>query len=171
MLIAMFFAWQRRGKAASVQAETWWPGLALVAGISAIWTISSLINVQVIEQFAAIAIISAIFVTLYGPQRTRVFALPLVFLFFAVPFGQGLVPVFMEWTADFTVGALRLFGIPVLREGLYFSTSSGSFYVAEACSGVVHSCGNRDADYCQWHPCFRDCTDRPLQQYAIGRRS
>ncbi len=135
-LIALFFAWQRRGKAASVQAKIWWPGLALVAGVSAIWAISSLINVQVVEQFAAIAVISAIFVTLYGPQRTRALALPLAYLLFAVPFGQGLVPVFMEWTADFTVGALQLFGIPVIREGLYFSTSNGNFYVAEACSGV-----------------------------------
>jgi EpsI family protein len=42
----------------------------------------------------------------------------------------------MEWTADFTVGALQLFGIPVLRDGLYFSTPNGNFYVAEACSGV-----------------------------------
>ena len=135
-LISLFFAWQRRAKAATVPAQAWWPGLALVAGVSATWTVSSLINVQVIEQLAAIAIFSAIFVTLYGLERTRVFALPLAFLFFAVPFGQGLVPVFMEWTADFTVGALRLFGIPVLREGLYFSTPSGNFYVAEACSGV-----------------------------------
>ena len=44
-------------------------------------------------------------------------AFPLAFLFFAVPFGEFLMPQLMEWTADFTVMALRLTGIPVYREG------------------------------------------------------
>ena len=38
---------------------------------------------------------------------------PLGFLFFAVPFGDFLLPVLMQWTADFTVLALRATGIPV----------------------------------------------------------
>jgi exosortase A len=135
-LIAIFFAWQRRARAAMVHAKVWWPGLALITGISIIWTISALVNVRVIEQFAAVAVIPAIIVTLYGPALTRVFTLPLAYLFFAVPFGQGLVPIFMEWTADFTVGALQIFGIPVLREGLHFSTANGNFNIVEACSGV-----------------------------------
>jgi EpsI family protein len=42
----------------------------------------------------------------------------------------------MEWTANFTVLALRLTGIPVYREGLQFVIPSGSWSVVEACSGV-----------------------------------
>jgi EpsI family protein len=61
---------------------------------------------------------------------------PLFFLFFAVPMGEDLVPIMMEFTADFTVGALKLTGIPVYREGLWFSLPSGNWSVVEACSGV-----------------------------------
>jgi EpsI family protein len=42
----------------------------------------------------------------------------------------------MEFTATFTVWAVNLTGIPVLREGLYFFIPSGVFEVARACSGI-----------------------------------
>jgi EpsI family protein len=42
----------------------------------------------------------------------------------------------MDLTASFTVAALRLTGIPVLREGMFFSIPSGDFEVAKACSGI-----------------------------------
>ncbi|MCX8006462.1 MAG: exosortase, partial [Burkholderiaceae bacterium] len=40
------------------------------------------------------------------------------------------------WTADFTVLALKLTGIPVYREGNYFMIPSGQWSVVEACSGL-----------------------------------
>ena len=61
---------------------------------------------------------------------------PLLFLFFAVPLGEFMREPMMLWTADFTVAALRLSGIPVYREGLQFVIPSGSWSVVEACSGV-----------------------------------
>ena len=42
----------------------------------------------------------------------------------------------MEWTATFTVVALKASGIPVYREGLHFVIPSGNWSVVEACSGV-----------------------------------
>jgi exosortase/archaeosortase family protein len=46
------------------------------------------------------------------------------------------MPQLMEWTADFTVLALRLTGIPVYREGQNFNIPTGNWSVVEACSGV-----------------------------------
>lgn len=46
------------------------------------------------------------------------------------------MPQLMDWTADFTVHALMLTGVPVVREGLHFTIPSGSWSVVEACSGV-----------------------------------
>ena len=61
---------------------------------------------------------------------------PLLFLFFAVPFGEALVPKLMDWTADFTVAAVKLSGVPVYREGTHFVIPSGQWSVIEACSGI-----------------------------------
>lgn len=135
-LIAAFFAWQRRGVARDRSADVWWLGLVCVAALSGLWAIATLINVQVIAQLASVAIVSAIVLSMAGPTQALVFALPLGYLLFAVPFGEGIVPLLMVWTADFTVGALDFVGIPVVRDGLFFSIPSGNFEVAKACSGV-----------------------------------
>jgi EpsI family protein len=42
----------------------------------------------------------------------------------------------IEWTADFTVAALRLSGVPVWREGMTLQIPTGSWSVVEACSGL-----------------------------------
>jgi len=47
-----------------------------------------------------------------------------------------MVPTLIDWTADFTIGALRLSGVPVYREGNHFIIPSGWWSVVEACSGV-----------------------------------
>jgi EpsI family protein len=65
-----------------------------------------------------------------------VLAFPLFFLFFAVPIGEGLVAPMMEFTATSTVWMIQMTGIPVYREGLYFSLPTGHWSVVEACSGV-----------------------------------
>ena len=63
-------------------------------------------------------------------------AFPLFFLLLAVPFGEAFLPYLMSWTADFTVAALLLTGIPVYREGTFFALPSGQWSVVEACSGL-----------------------------------
>jgi exosortase/archaeosortase family protein len=47
-----------------------------------------------------------------------------------------MLPTMMDLTADFTVSALRLSGVPVYREGLNFVIPTGHWSVVEACSGV-----------------------------------
>jgi EpsI family protein len=65
-----------------------------------------------------------------------VLTFPLAFLFFMVPIGDFLLPVLMEATANFTISAVQLSGVPVYREGLQFVIPTGSWSVVEACSGV-----------------------------------
>ena len=50
---------------------------------------------------------------------------------------QLLANKLMKWTADFTVTALQLSGIPVFRDGTFFFTiPSGNWSIVEGCSGV-----------------------------------
>src|SRR5690606_29470903 len=88
------------------------------------------------EQIAAVAAIPATLTMLSGPAIARSLAFPLAFLFFAVPIGEFLTPIMMEYTADATVAALRWTGVPVYREGLHFTLPTGRWSVVEACSGL-----------------------------------
>jgi EpsI family protein len=66
----------------------------------------------------------------------RALAFPLAYLLLAVPFGEAMISPLIDFTAYFTVEALQLTGIPVYREGSFFTIPSGNWSVVEACSGL-----------------------------------
>src|SRR5678816_1574240 len=134
--VAVWMAWRESSALASVPLSPFWLGLVVIAAIGFVWLLGELASVAVVTQFAAIGLVVATVLTVFGRTWARQLAFPLGFLFFAVPFGEGLLPILMEWTADVTVGALRVTGIPVYREGNYFVLPSGAWSVVEACSGV-----------------------------------
>lgn len=134
--IVLWMIWRRREKLVTfVPVPSAW-GVALLTGAAFTWSLGYLAAVNVLMQFSLIAIIISMVPALLGVAVARSIAFPLFFLFFAVPFGEFAMPQLMEWTANFTVWALRLSGVPVFREGLHFVIPSGSWSVVEACSGV-----------------------------------
>lgn len=100
------------------------------------WWLGDLADVNAVMQLAFTALLVAGVPALLGWQVSRALLFPLAFLFFAVPIGEFMTPVLMQYTADFTVTTLRASGIPVYREGLQFVIPSGRWSVVEACSGV-----------------------------------
>jgi len=134
--IALWLVWDDRQQLASTAARPCWPGLLLIAAVGAVWSFGNLASAQVISHFAVIGLIPVTVLTVFGTAWVRVLWFPLAFLFFAVPFGEALVPQLMDWTADFTVAALRLSGVPVYREATHFVIPTGQWSVIEACSGI-----------------------------------
>lgn len=110
--------------------------LALVAGAGFAWLLADMVAVNAVAQLALVALLVLAVPAVLGWSVTRLIIFPLGFLFFAVPIGEFMLPQLMEWTAHFTVLALRWSGVPVYREGLNFVIPSGSWSVVEACSGV-----------------------------------
>jgi len=133
---AAWMLWRRSDDWSPLPQRIWWPAAIALAGCGVLWLVGRLGGVASIEQFAAVAFIAATMLLLVGPTVTRALAFPLAFLFFAVPVGEFLTPLMMDYTADATVTALRWSGIPVFREGLHFSLPTGRWSVVEACSGL-----------------------------------
>lgn len=100
------------------------------------WLLGELTAVNALTQLSVVALIVLVALSLLGLRIGKTLAFPLLFLFFAVPIGDFLMPRLMDWTADFTVMALQFTGIPVYREGLQFVIPSGNWSVVEACSGI-----------------------------------
>jgi exosortase A len=134
--ISLWLIWQKRRHLAGFEPQPAPLFLVLVAGGLIAWVLARLAGVLVVEQAAFVAVVVATWASLLGFQVSKFLAFPLLFLFFAVPMGEDLVPPMMDFTATFTVTALELTGIPVYREGLFFSLPSGNWSVVEACSGV-----------------------------------
>jgi exosortase A len=134
--IVVGLAWRKRAELAQVVLAPSWAGVVALAGASVVWLVARGAGVLVVEQLAATAMVSAVVMCVLGTAAARVLAFPLAFLFFAVPFGRGLVPWLMQFTADVSVTALKWTGIPVYRSDMILSIPGGDFEVARACSGL-----------------------------------
>jgi exosortase A len=134
--VSLWLAWRKRNELRNVAFAPSWIGLVLLAAATAMWIVARGVGVIVLEQFAVAAMIPALVLTVLGWPVTRVLIVPLLFLFFAVPFGRGIVPLLMQQTADVSTWLLQLTGIPVHRSYMYVTIPAGQFEVAKACSGL-----------------------------------
>lgn len=134
--ISGWLVWRSRHRITRLMPQAWlWPLVLLGISVFA-WLLGEITAVNALTQFSIVAIVVVSCMTLLGKTISKELAFPFVFLFFAVPIGDFLMPRLMEWTADFTVIAVRLSGIPVYREGQNFVIPSGNWSVVEACSGI-----------------------------------
>lgn len=134
--ISLWLIWRKREELVQlVPAGSIWAVLLAVVPCFA-WLLGELAAVNVVTQFALVSLIILAVPATLGWRVARAITFPLLFLFFAVPFGEFVMPQLMQWTAKFAVMGLQLSGIPVYQEGLSFVIPSGRWSVIEACSGI-----------------------------------
>lgn len=133
--ISVYLIWKKRQQLLAATSKPDFRVLFLLAGLCFLWLVANAVDVLVVQQFSVVLMLPLLVWLIQGYKLTAVIAFPLAFLLFAVPFGDFLVYPLMEFTAVFTVNAVRAVGIPVFWEGLYFTLPSGSWSVVEACSG------------------------------------
>jgi exosortase A len=134
--IVLWLVWRQRSRLSRLQPQPSAWGLAALILVGFGWLLGDLVAVNALTQLAFVTMLVLLVPTVLGLEVTKALLFPLCYMFFAVPFGEFAMPTLMQWTADFTVIALRLSGVPVYREGLQFIIPSGSWSVIEACSGV-----------------------------------
>ncbi|WP_296951517.1 exosortase A [uncultured Massilia sp.] len=134
--ISLWLIWRRRVNFRLYPPSPYPPALLLLAVLGAGWLAARLGEVQVVAQYTFVAMFPAAALALLGRRLAGSLAFPLLFLLFAVPFGEVFVGPLIQFTADFTVWAVRATGIPVLRSGTRFELPTGNWSVVEACSGV-----------------------------------
>ena len=134
--ITLWLIWRQRDRLATLtpRPQPWL--LLLLLGAAAAWLMAELVVVSAASQFALVGMLILAVPAVLGIEVAMVILFPLLFLLFAVPFGEFMLPTMMLWTADFAVMALQLTGVPVYREGLQFVIPSGNWSVIDECSGV-----------------------------------
>jgi exosortase A len=134
--IVLVLIWQRRHALAALTPRPDALGLVLLGCAGAVWLVAYAGEVLVIRQLALVATIWATVIAILGREVASAIMFPLGFLVLGVPMGEALIPPLMEWTANFTISALQFSGVPVFREGLFFTIPSGNWSIVEGCSGV-----------------------------------
>ncbi len=134
--IVAWLVWQRHREVARVEPRAWLPGLLFVALAAFLWLIGEAAGVALVRHAALIALVQASVLAILGPAAVRALLFPLFYLVFLVPFGDEFVPPLQTVTAKITMALLHISGVPARIDGVFITTPSGWFEVAEACSGV-----------------------------------
>ena len=134
--VSAWLVWRLRHRLAELTPTVQPLALVPLVGCGIAWLAARSAGVHAPEQYAFVAMVPCLVWAVFGDAVTRRILYPLAFLFFAVPAGDFLMPTLMDHTADFTVAALRMSGVPVFREGNFFTIPSGNWSVVEACSGL-----------------------------------
>ena len=134
--IFFYLLWRERSALSVIEPKPCFAALFGIVAAGAVWMAGELVSAASVSQFAMIAMVPLAVWAVLGTRIVMALGIPLAFLFFAVPFGEFLIPTLIDRTADFTVAALRASGVPVYREGNFFSIPSGNWSVVEACSGL-----------------------------------
>ena len=103
--IALYLVYERRAQLDQCTKKSSWLGLVGIAGAGACWWVSFVADVQVVQQFAVVAMIPCLVLLVLGRKVAWEIAFPLAFLFLAVPFGEAMTPKLIDLTADFVVSA------------------------------------------------------------------
>lgn len=110
--------------------------LVLVPFLVLLWWLGELSTINEVRQYAIVALIQVMIVTLLGPRVVRVIWFPVFFLLFLVPTGEYLITPMQQFATRFVDISLNLLKIPHYTEGTTFELTNGRFEIAEACAGL-----------------------------------
>ncbi|MDO6497995.1 exosortase A [Photobacterium sanguinicancri] len=134
--ISLWLVWQKRQDIRKVPYTSSWIPLFLLIFPAMLWLLGRAADISLFQHVASVVSLQLIIWAVIGTPMAKLLWFPILFLIFAAPFGEELVPALQIITADLSVFFLNIVNIPVYREGLYLTIPNGQFHVAEACSGI-----------------------------------
>ena len=121
--ISLWLIWTQRKELARLTPSPDYLGLLLLAGLGFAWLAAAAGQVQVVQQYAMVAMIPTVVIVIAGRRVARALAFPLGFLLLGVPVGEALIP--RSWIGR-PISPSPRSGCPAFpsyREGTFFSDS------------------------------------------------
>ncbi|MEE4350234.1 MAG: exosortase A [Pacificimonas sp.] len=134
--IIAYLVWIRRAELSALVPRPFAPAaiLLVIGGIG--WLLGELAGVALVRHAALVGMLMVSVPLVLGLTVTRGLIFPLFYALFMIPVGDQLVPWLQMVTADMCILLLNLFNVPAYIDGVFIEIPTGSFEVAEACSGV-----------------------------------
>ena len=153
--LIMWLVADRARLVAPLRPAPWLRGILPLFAALAIWFAGQQSDIALLRHLGVVLLLQAAVAAALGPTLVRALAFPLAYALLLVPFGDEVVPIFQAITAQACMALLALFGIPASLDGLYITTPSGMFEVAEACSGVMFLVAMAAFSILAAHLCFK----------------
>lgn len=135
--ISAYMIWTRRGELSGIRLQSSYVPLVLFIPVLLAWLAATLLKIDAGSQFALVAMLPLVTWALLGRRLFLAILFPLMYLFFAVPFGEFLVPVLIDHTAAVTIRAIELTGIPIYADGRMITLPTGSWRWPRPAAGSV----------------------------------
>ncbi len=165
LFVPLLVAWlvqQRVEGLRQLAPVAWAPGLLWLTAGALCWMLGQAAGVALFRQGGLIVMVQGATIALLGPAVARALAFPLFYAFFMVPFGEEIVPPLQLLTAHISMVLLGVAGVPAHMEGIFITTPTGYFEVAEACSGAKFLIAMTAYGALVCNVCFRGWTRRIL---------
>jgi exosortase len=138
--LALYFAWERRGRLATIRLAPSALGLFVVLGSVCVLMAGILGSELFLTRISIIGTVAGVLLFMCGWQHLRALAFPVSFLLLMVPiptiiFNHIAFPLQLL-ASQFGESAMRIADVPVLREGNVLILANTTLEVAEACSGI-----------------------------------
>lgn len=140
-LVSVYAIWAKKEKLSDLSAEPRWLAGGALMLVAALMLFAGVLGAELYVTRLSL-VLSLIATTVYfgGWQWLRQLLFPIGLLIFALPipnivFNQIAFPLQLI-ASDYATRAIRLFGIPALREGNVIELAQMKLQVVEACSGI-----------------------------------
>jgi exosortase A len=134
--ISAWLVWEKRDALKTIKPSVAPHFLWFVPVLLVLWWLGELSAINEVRQYAVVALIQVMIVTILGIEVLRVIWFPILFLFFLVPTGEYLIFPMEQFATRFVDVCLNLLNIPHFTEGTTFELTNGRFEIAEACAGL-----------------------------------
>lgn len=128
--------WQRWPELRRLAPAAWTPGLGLVGAGALAWLLGEAGGLSLARHTGLVLMLQGAVIACLGKAVARGLAFPLFYALFLIPAGEELVPPMQTLTAKMSMALLAITHVPARIEGIFITTPTGLFQVAEACSGV-----------------------------------
>ena len=134
--ISAWLIWRKREQLIAQRPALAPKALWLIPLLAGAWMVGMFAGINEVRQFAVIGFVQIALLSMLGGRIYRLILFPAIFLFFAVPTGQYLIPSLQRFTTRFADICLILIGVPHYTEGTVIELTNGSFEIARACAGL-----------------------------------
>ena len=138
--IAAWLIWRMRGTLQSIPAAPSWAGLPVLIGGLALLALGIRADILFAQGLSLILVLAGVTHTLWGRRALREASFPLFVLIFMIPLPYLLLdPIgfpMKRAAAAQAASILQLFGVPILREGVYLHLPHYTLVVEDVCNGL-----------------------------------
>lgn len=110
--------------------------LFAVATFSLIWLAATLVDVQMVQSAVLLPLVLSVIWAAAGSRVAWQLLFPVIFVAFAIPLWEWLLPVLQLITSEVAFWMTRAAGVPALLQDFVVILPAGRLMIAEACSGL-----------------------------------